>query len=89
MGVGDRIEQIVEQFTGQIPSLGCGCDEYLQQMNEWGPDGCRIHLAEILQRFRVEGRTKKWWAKLQRAVPGKKSVYREVLILAIHDAEIT
>jgi len=81
--VGDRIDALLQKYTGG----SCNCpvwDEFLQQLNEWGREGCRKRFKEILQRFRQEGESRQWAPKLQVAVPEEKGVYRAILELAIN-----
>jgi hypothetical protein len=46
-GAGDHLAAILRELS--IPkTAGCGCDEMIAKMNQWGPDGCEAHRAEII-----------------------------------------
>lgn len=45
----------------------CGCEDYAQQMDEWGVAGCREHFDEIVQRFRSLQAEYGWGDKLKAA----------------------
>jgi hypothetical protein len=46
-GPGTHLAAILREL-GIPKTAGCGCDEMLAKMNQWGPDGCGAHRAEIL-----------------------------------------
>ena len=43
--------------------------ERMRQMNEWGPDGCREHLDEIVTWLKEEAGKRGWW-KTAVKIPG-------------------
>jgi hypothetical protein len=47
-GTGTHLAAILREL-GIPKTAGCGCDEMLAKMNQWGPDGCQIHRDEILE----------------------------------------
>jgi hypothetical protein len=50
---GAHMKQII-QLLRLEKAVGCKrCDEMMDKMNEWGPDGCRAHRAEIVEHLRT------------------------------------
>lgn len=39
---------------------GCGCKQWIEKMNVWGPAGCREHLDEIVRKMLGEAERRKW-----------------------------
>ena len=59
-GVGDRVHKLIAWAFGQRAVDGCGCRAWIDQMNAWGPAGCREHLDEIVDHL-VEVATERNW----------------------------
>ena len=59
-GVGDRVHKLIAWAFGQRAVEGCGCGAWIDQMNDWGPAGCREHLDEIVDHL-VDVATKRNW----------------------------
>jgi hypothetical protein len=49
-GPGGELKNLFASYrlTG---AQGCGCDQYAEQMDRWGVEGCREHRAEIVARL--------------------------------------
>ena len=46
-GPGTHLAAILREL-GIPKTAGCGCDEMIAKMNQWGPDGCQSHRDEII-----------------------------------------
>lgn len=58
--MGDRVHKLIAWAFGQSAVEGCGCGTWIDQMNDWGPVGCREHLDEIVDHL-VDVATKRNW----------------------------
>ena len=38
----------------------CGCKQWVEKMNIWGPQGCREHIDEIVRKMLGEAKRRKW-----------------------------
>lgn len=45
-GVGSTLHNILRQKYSVVPRK-CDCKEWIEKMNGWGPEGCRLHIDEI------------------------------------------
>ncbi len=61
---------------------GMRCTDRINQMNAWGPLGCREHLDEIVG-WLTEGATHRGWWKYAVAVPGSLYFIRRMVLIAI------
>ena len=59
-GVGAHLHTIIAREFGAQVIAGCGCQNWINQMNNWGPDGSREHRQEIVARMLDEARKRKW-----------------------------
>lgn len=57
---GSRLSRIIKFLFGQKAVLGCGCTSKINEMNAWGPAGCREHLDEIVDWLTKVATDKKW-----------------------------
>lgn len=48
---GTHLHRIIRRLTGEDIRHGCGCEDWIRQCNEWGPDGCRENTEEIVDRM--------------------------------------
>lgn len=83
-GPGDFLHDIIRFWLRQQPTVGCGCEDKIAQMNAWGVAGCREHLDEIAGWLIVKAREDKW--KLASA-PGVETLVRLMVKRAIRKAE--
>jgi hypothetical protein len=56
-GTGDHLHRLIRRVTGEDLRPGCGCEDWIRQLNEWGPDGCREHMEEIVDRMLAQADT--------------------------------
>lgn len=61
------------------PEPGCGCRDYARKMNEWGPEGCRRELSEIVARLTKEA--------VKRKIPVPEYLVRSLVLRAIKVSE--
>lgn len=47
-GPGNYLHDTIQRWVGESPTDGCQCSSRIEQMNAWGPQGCREHLDEIV-----------------------------------------
>ncbi len=59
-GVGDHLHDLIIKFTKELPKGGCGCEQLIAQMNQWGPNGCRKRMEEIADHMMDEADKRKW-----------------------------
>lgn len=57
-GPGTELKRILLRF-GIKARCGCDCARMARQMNNWGPDGCEIHLAKIVDHLEKEAKRRK------------------------------
>lgn len=48
---------ILLQQCGIHVKTGCGCEEWINKMNTWGPQGCYEHRQEIVDRLKDRAKT--------------------------------
>jgi hypothetical protein len=65
---GTILHDLIRKYIGETEGIGCVCSEWINQMNQWGPSGCRDHFAEICDRLQSVAEEKKWvlqkcWAR--------------------------
>jgi len=46
--VGDVLARILKERRNASPSTTCDCEPHVQEMNNWGPDGCEEHFDTIV-----------------------------------------
>lgn len=87
-GVPFHLHALILRFTGQDFLPGCGCQDMMERMEEWGPDGCREHLKEIVDKMESEGKKRGWKNKLLASVPIVSRMAMKTMVLyAIRKAE--
>ncbi len=59
-GPGDYLHDAILSWVGEGPTRECGCTDRINQMNAWGPAGCREHLDEIVGWLVEQAKTHKW-----------------------------
>jgi hypothetical protein len=57
---GNQLQKIITKRLGQEAIAGCGCKSMIGKMNNWGVNGCRIHLADISSRLETIATEKEW-----------------------------
>jgi len=85
-GAGDFLHVAILKWVGEGPTRECGCVDRINQMNAWGPAGCREHLEEIVG-WLVEEANKRGWWKYAVAVPGSRYFIERMVRGAIKKAE--
>lgn len=55
-GPGSELESLLSTM-GYRASASCACKKLRDDMNTWGPDGCREKLGEILERLERNAKT--------------------------------
>lgn len=60
-GVGSQLWRLLESL-GIKHTAACKCLELAEQMNAWGPAGCRLARAEIVERMRANAKHYGWGA---------------------------
>lgn len=85
-GPGDFLHDAILKWIGEGPTRECGCTDRINQMNAWGPQGCREHLEEIVVWLYDEAQKRKW-TKLLTKLPGNDYVIRWMVKGAIKLAE--
>jgi hypothetical protein len=80
-GVGTTLTKLFEQFgiskEESIPK-GCGgtCDQWIQLMNSWGPEGCRQRRKMIVKRLDEMKSAMTWKAKLKAVAAALTSSFK-------------
>ena len=88
LGTGDWLHIGILRWVGECPDRKCGCQDRINQMNAWGPSGCREHLEEITDWLMEEAGNRGWW-KLTTLIPCSRFAIKQLLILpAIRQAEM-
>ena len=88
-GPGDYLHDAIIKWVGEGPTRQCGCQDRINQMNAWGPAGCREHINEIADWLIEEANKRGWW-KLTTIIPCSRIAVKQLLILpAIAKAEAT
>ena len=80
---GYHMHRLVRRWFGQGFSASCRCKEMIRKMNDWGPQGCREHLDEIVAVMRAEARRRGWWLRLAPRLPGAGRPMQAMVLLAI------
>jgi hypothetical protein len=67
-GPGDILHALIQKLLGENETLDCGCGEWINLMNQWGPQGCREHFFEIVDKLQAAANERKWnlqkwWAR--------------------------
>lgn len=76
MGVVDKPGTTLEQMLNTMsiyPSADCPCIEHMEQMDEWGVEGCRLNRATILGWLEHGYRQWGWGAVIWYAAKGLMS----------------
>jgi hypothetical protein len=61
---GTELRKLLNEF-GAMPKEGCQCVERAIKMDEWGPDGCKRHKAEIVEWLEGEWKRLGLWERLR------------------------
>ena len=83
-GPGTELHKIIRRLFGQEYAANCGCADMVRRMNAWGPDGCREHVDEIVDKMMLEGKSRKMLAA---KLPGARMVSKRVVLMAIRRSE--
>lgn len=75
-GVPFHLHQIILEKTGEDFLPGCGCHDMMMQMQEWGIDGCKEHIEEIVDKMQSEGKKRGLKNKIKASIP---IVSREIM----------
>lgn len=59
-GPGDFLHDTIRFWLRLSPTVGCGCEDKIRQMNVWGVAGCREHLEEIVGWLISKAKEDKW-----------------------------
>lgn len=88
-GVGDHLHDIIVEWFGAQPDRDCGCNDMIQKMNVWGPDGCREHRQEIIDKLMEQKTRLSVWLRAAISVAGAiaRAVCGEMLDEAIRRCE--
>ena len=87
LGPGDWLHVAILKWVGEGPTRKCGCEDRINQMNAWGPEGCREHLDEIVGWMEGEAKKHGWW-KYAVAVPIVPRLFiRQMILGAIEKTE--
>lgn len=85
---GNFLHSIVHNMTGEDFLPGCGCRDMMSKMADWGPDGCREHLEEIVDKMQSEGKKRGWKNKLLASMPIlSRAAMKAMVLYAIRKAE--
>lgn len=85
---GTYLHEAIKRWTGESYTTGCGCQSMVAKMNRWGPDGCREHLDEIVNKMTKEAKKRGWKNSLLASIPiASKAGMRAMVLLAIRKAE--
>jgi hypothetical protein len=72
LGPGDYLHNLILKWVGEGPTRKCGCEDRIRKMNEWGPDGCREHLEEIVGWLVEQAEKHEWVKKITITINGEK-----------------
>jgi len=98
-GPGTHLHRLIERLTGEHPMAGCGCENFILQMDALGPAGCRepANLERFTERIHEQAKARRWkllripgtqWIGKELAhVPGAKTICRRIVLAAIRRAE--
>lgn len=96
---GTHLHRIIERLTGEHPTAGCGCENFISEMNALGSAGCREpkNLERFTERIHEQAKARgwkvlrvpgtKWLGKTLADVPGAKTICRRIVLAAIRRAE--
>ena len=59
-GTGDYLHDIIIREFGARTISGCGCRDWILQMNAWGASGCRKHREKIVDRMIEQAKKRNW-----------------------------
>lgn len=59
-GPGDCLHRLILDAFGIAPEHGCGCEDWIAQMNAWGVAGCRANRQKIVDRMIAEAKKRHW-----------------------------
>lgn len=83
-GVGFFLREIFDDI-GIYQKTGCSsCKQLMQQMNVWGPEGCRLQMDEIVSKLEEKSKKFNWSEKVSAAGVLAKKNPRLALIMAAH-----
>ena len=85
-GPGDYLHDLIVAWVGKSAQCCGGCQDWIDRMNRWGPQVCRDHLDEIIDRLLAEAKKRGWW-KYAVALPGSRFAVRWLVLAAIEQAE--
>lgn len=83
-GPGAILHKLINHLTHERITATCQCKSRINQMNSWGPSGCREHLGEIVDWLSKEA-TKRGW-RMAKWKTGKLGI-RLMVLYAIRKAE--
>lgn len=67
VGVGSQLWRLLGEL-GVHHDPSCDCLSWAERLNAWGPIGCRLARAEIVERLRTARKEYGWWRSIQAAV---------------------
>ena len=78
--VGTILHKYLIDF-GVRPKEGCDCERHMEQMDLWGPEGCRENLHTILKWLRIEAH--------KRRFPFSQTLAKQLVLFCIRKSEET
>ena len=57
---GDMLHGLLRERLGVGIKDGCQCREWIDRMNQWGPDGSRKYLTQIVNALLAEADRRQW-----------------------------
>ncbi len=59
-GPGIRLHELLRERFNLDFTTNCGCRQWIQKMDIWGPDGCRKNIDKIVSKMLGEAKRRKW-----------------------------
>ena len=85
---GTHLHNLIKKYLQEDYSEGCGCESMVRKMNAWGPDGCREHLDEIVDKMTEAAKSRGWKKRLLASVPFvSRAGMKAMVLMAIRLAE--
>ena len=89
-GPGTELSKLISE-RGYSVSRGCSCNDKIRKMDQWGSEGCRANLEEIVEWLVASARTAGWLERMLISTPGVRShaivVIRRMALEAIRRHE--
>lgn len=87
-GPGTILKAMIRDWL-KVHDEGCGgCKKLLEQMDAWGPDGCRQRIGRIVPQIRRNAKkNKNWLAIIGSRIPGVRWPIYGMVLLAIRASE--